>query len=366
MQLDTQINLDVAAFWRWWRNELAFLVPERLRAWLDDRAGVIVITLQDEQLTVQGYHRQQQQLIGHYYPASGTAIAQLLSTLDDQPLWRQAPLGLRLPGSAVLCKSITVPKAAQAHLQQLLDYELDRLTPFTSEQVYYAYQAAPAQAGADQLDVTLLISPKSRLESLLGEFKTQGRALSWIDSTALPSHAEQGPPRYNLLPLAEQQSLPLLPKLVQLALTLTLLILLTGLLVLPLRWQQAQVEALEQQLKTLASEAQQVEAQELAMTKLVEHTQQLLAKKHHQPSALAVLDSLSQLINDDTWLTYFQYRNGRVQFQGQSPQASRLIAMLENAPWFKDVSFASPVNQDIRTGLERFQINAQLTLPPSE
>ena len=69
---------------------------------------------------------------------------------------------------------------------------------------------------------------------------------------------------------------------------------------------------------------------------------------------------LSKLIKQDTWLTYLQLTDGRLQFQGQSPTASALIAVLEESPFFTNARFVSPVTQDVRSGLERFQITVDV------
>lgn len=70
-----------------------------------------------------------------------------------------------------------------------------------------------------------------------------------------------------------------------------------------------------------------------------------------------MLNELSKLLKDDTWLTHFQYTDKHLQVQGQSPAASALIGILEASPYFANVAFVSPLTQDKNTGRERFQIS---------
>ena len=68
-------------------------------------------------------------------------------------------------------------------------------------------------------------------------------------------------------------------------------------------------------------------------------------------------------MHDDSWLAYLQYGDGQLQLQGESPAASNLLADLEGSDYFAKVNFASPVTQDKASGVERFQISAEITKP---
>jgi general secretion pathway protein L len=78
---------------------------------------------------------------------------------------------------------------------------------------------------------------------------------------------------------------------------------------------------------------------------------------------LAVLNELSHLLNDETWLTHMHFADNQLQIQGQSPAASTLISTLEASDFFSSVSFVSPLTQDKTTGRERFQISMTVTAP---
>jgi len=94
---------------------------------------------------------------------------------------------------------------------------------------------------------------------------------------------------------------------------------------------------------------------------MIEETRSLLDEKKSTPSVVVMLNTLSALMKDDTWLTYAQYSGGHLQIQGQSPAASSLIGTIEASELFSNVGFVSPVTQDKRSGLERFQITADVT-----
>ncbi|MGR8941133.1 MAG: PilN domain-containing protein, partial [Gammaproteobacteria bacterium] len=87
----------------------------------------------------------------------------------------------------------------------------------------------------------------------------------------------------------------------------------------------------------------------------------LIEVKNAKPPVVEVLNELSRLIKDDTWLSYAQYSEGHLQIQGESPAASTLIGILEDSELFANARFVSPVTQDTSTGMERFQITFDIT-----
>jgi len=70
-----------------------------------------------------------------------------------------------------------------------------------------------------------------------------------------------------------------------------------------------------------------------------------------------VINALSKVLPNDTWVSYLRYNNKNLQLTGQSANASSLIALLEKLSYFQNVKFVSTVTKDRRTGLERFQIS---------
>jgi general secretion pathway protein L len=95
----------------------------------------------------------------------------------------------------------------------------------------------------------------------------------------------------------------------------------------------------------------------LEIDQVVDETEQLNQVKENTPALLEIINSLSHLIKNDTWMTHLQFKQGRLQIQGQSPTAEVLIGVLEASPLFNNVRFVSPLTKDKRTGFERFQIS---------
>ena len=75
---------------------------------------------------------------------------------------------------------------------------------------------------------------------------------------------------------------------------------------------------------------------------------------------VTLINTVSQIFNDETWVSNLRYFNHTLQLTGQSENASNLIGLLEKTRLFSGTRFISPVTKDNRTGLERFKISTQV------
>ena len=76
-----------------------------------------------------------------------------------------------------------------------------------------------------------------------------------------------------------------------------------------------------------------------------------------------ILEAVSELLPDHTFLSRLEVRRSDVTLKGTSQAASALIALLDSDPRLSNVRFASPVTRDPQTGGERFHITASVRSP---
>jgi general secretion pathway protein L len=72
-----------------------------------------------------------------------------------------------------------------------------------------------------------------------------------------------------------------------------------------------------------------------------------------------LLREMTRLIPDDTYLTDYTFRDGRIEISGLSPSASRLIPLLEASALFRNVHFSSAIVSQGKEQ-ERFKIRLNL------
>ncbi len=91
---------------------------------------------------------------------------------------------------------------------------------------------------------------------------------------------------------------------------------------------------------------------------------EVLAAKAAAPSAVRLLDDLSQRLPDDTWIAQFKLLAGRLDIHGTAASAAALVPLIEASPLFGSVTFRAPIVRDPLTGKEQFQMSIALAVRP--
>jgi general secretion pathway protein L len=174
------------------------------------------------------------------------------------------------------------------------------------------------------------------------------------------NNLEQNYDYYNLSRDILRQRTKKTPRLIHSALIALTCLLLVAVIAMPVWFEYQTVNALQLKADALEKDAKKVKALQSGVDAVIDETRQLIAEKSATPEVIVMLNTLSSLIKDDTWLSYAQYSDGHLQIQGESPAASTLIAVLEASELFVNARFASPVTQDSISKLERFQITVDV------
>jgi len=348
-------------FLRWWGGELAPLVPARWRAafaggqrwyaieraedgWRLRRAGEVA-SLADIPDIDGVEHR-------------SAVLARALSEAD--PADRR--VALLLPSSQVLRRRLVLPLAARDNLRQVVGFDLDRQTPFRAEDIHYGVRELDETGSEGRFVAELAATPRSTLDPLLDELAAlgvhpdrvdvgQGSALAGVDLLP-PARAPRRIDRRRRLNAALMAAIVLL--------------VFAGMAV----WLQNRNAALERMTATVESmraDAQKVSALRQRLTDSAGASGFLARKKTESPSILPVLEELTHRLPDDTWLERFTLNaSGQLGFQGQSPQAARLIDALKGARTIGEPSFQGTIQSDPTSGKERFYMQAKALTPKPE
>src|SRR5437879_8204713 len=177
-------------FISWWVGQLADFVPERWRRSASGDALVIApvgpLAGGIEAVGVSLRRNGRETPLGEFgFAAAGLA---------DLPRSGGRPAVLRLAETDVLCKTVTLPLAAERQLDQVLAFEMDRETPFGPDEIFWNHRVAQRDRSRGQLAVRLLLVPRVSLDALLGALGRVG---------ILPKRAEigDGPAQGCYLPL---------------------------------------------------------------------------------------------------------------------------------------------------------------------
>jgi general secretion pathway protein L len=376
---DSANRLGLPRFWRWWTGELAPLLPGASRAALQRRFARPVIELADGQAVFwraevnNGVARlavtESVALTGDpqgVLAAGRAAVARLAANASAGIAAPKVIIALN--PRQVLRKELTLPAAVEENLIQALTYDLDRHTPFRADQLYFDATVK----GRDPAKKTLRVDWAAALKTVVDTARKQVEDWGAIPVAVVPG-VPTTPTRLNLLPTAAR-SRPLQLRRWQVWAPLALLVLLVGAAVFVPLIQKRQYAI------ALADLSSQAEQQAGVADKLRQQLEQMqsdynyvLAKKYAFPSVVHILDEVTRVLPDDTWITQLELKTGGrgkdaqrdLYLRGESGNAGKLIALLEDSKRVELVAPRSPTTKIQGSSGEIFDLGARLRALPA-
>ena len=347
------LRSSITAFLGWWGRELAKLVPRPLREReRRERCGSVLMFGRENSVVLERAVGGERELGS--VETDAPDHDQRLSELLKQAKRRRRPVTVRLSEGLGLRKVLDLPLAAKNDLDRMLRFEMDRLTPFRADEVYFAHRILGSDAQDRRLLVELQLAPKREIERVLETAEGFGIAPARVELAV----ATEGAGTLNLLP--GQPGHDGRERRLNRLLALIALILSVSAIAISLQRQRAIVAELETEVSSAKARAEESLALRDRLGQVTRSAQFLVANKNRHPLVIEVLDELTRLVPDQAYLVQFELQNQTVELQGLAATASHLIGLLEKSPLFKAPQFRSPVTQDRRSGAERFHVSVEL------
>ncbi len=350
LQLGNPLARNLARAWRWWIGELAGLLPTAMRSAILPGARYWFLEPQAGELVIQEGTLQDAQEVGRYP----------LGVEDATPL--AAPRGIRevllyLPEDRVLAKTLSLPLAATENLREVLAFEMDRHTPFSAEQVYYDYRVLETDTAEHVLKLQLVLTPRHVLDDLLDALEPHGLR---PDVVTMRASASGGRVAVNLLPVERRPRKPLATRRLNQALAGLAALLLVAALALPLLQKQHVIRSMEPLLQEAQVKADTARGMRENIDQLVVASHFMVNKKQKTATVLALINEVTRLLPDHTWLSRMEINGNEIQLQGQSAAAAGLLPLIEGSEHLENARFRSPVTQIRTTDSERFHLSAAI------
>jgi general secretion pathway protein L len=273
---------------------------------------------------------------------------------------------LVLPRESVLVREVHMPLAAEEALREAVGFDLDRLTPMPAEQAWFDYQVTGRNVATQRLMLRLAVTPRAPVEARLAELREMGAAVLGV---GLMDDVAASTSPMNLLP-QEQRDRPATSQAAIVARVLAAIAaaLAVAALVYPLWLKREAVIALHPRLEKAKAEAEISERLGKEIEKLASEHNFVLGKKHAQIPVVTLMDDLSRLLPDTTWVQQLDVKTGpksrELQLAGESGSSSQLIEVLEQSGIFANASFKSPLTKGATPGTERFLLAADVKPKP--
>lgn len=342
-------------FFSWWFGELRAVTPGRLTRMLSPPVNELVLDFRPPHLSLTRRNGAAERVLGAIEldavdPDHGRALLQgILADIDP----RQMRVSLQLPPERALRKVVDLPAAAEENLREVLAFEMDRLTPFPAEAVYYDVRVLSRDAETKRIKVELMVLPRAAADPMVEQLRLMGLP---PDALTLPRRRPDGGTGTWRLSLAGpgggRRRLISLPTLL-FALAAALLI--AGLYV-SLDRVRRQAEILDQEVAAARKEAEEGRRLQEQIEKLSGEGDFIVERKRARPPVVEVLNDLSRVLPDDTWLYRLRLMGEELQVFGYAPNASAMIGLIENAPVFSNAQFRAPLTRDQRVEAEQFHV----------
>lgn len=339
----------IGAAWSWWIGELTALLPEGTRMVLEERSWRVFVQLTGDELVLSYGSADRAVEIGRYSRTGDERPDQ--QTIDSRPLV------LLLPAGQFLKKTITLPAATEDNLRDVLALDMDQQTPFIADQVFFDYAVVNRSRADRTIDVEMLATPRERLQELLDAIGAFGLAPDVVTAR----RDSDGIYDVNLIPSGLRRRRRPVTRRANVALIGACGLLLIAIAIVPIYQKRHLISLLEPRV---------IEAREAAkvglglreeITRITDAYERLLSMKESAPMALQVINEMTRIIPDGTWISQLDMRGNEVQIQGQSPAAASLIGLIQQSAYFDNPQFRSPVTRAPQSGMERFHLSAEWT-----
>jgi general secretion pathway protein L len=266
--------------------------------------------------------------------------------------FRGSRVEVELQPAHVMTHLLDFPSKASGFLDGMIRAQIDRLTPWTVDDAVFGWSPL-VPAGSDRIEVTLAATSKLKVAPLL-------QLVEALDAASVAVYATAPAGR---IPLLDKPLRSVIGPAVNVPRLLRAILLVAGiagaasLLIGVYLGDSLQSELGEAQRRI----SQRRAALRLEATGTGTGLDLLAKRKQTTPSSVMVLEALSHVLPDSTYVTELRVEGDKVQVVGMTQDAPSLIRLLEQSPQFTRATFFAPTTRAPNEPGERFHIEAHIT-----
>jgi general secretion pathway protein L len=299
---------------------------------------------------------------------SGPALSDLSFRLDQgrphpplpadwETAFRGACIEAQLQSDHVIICPLDFPSQAGVFLDGMIRAQIDRLTPWTAFDSVFGW-STPIAAANERIEVTLAATSKLMVEPLLQFVRARDAVSVTIYAEVA---ADAGPSaRIKLLDQPLRSLIGLskdIPQLLRATLLSAGVAAAASLLI---------ASYLGSSLQAEHDELQRRISQRRVAMRIDSNTEgsglgQLAKRKQTTPAAVMVLEAISRVLPDSTYVTELRIEGDTIQLVGMTQDAPSLIRLMEQSPQFTRATFFAPTTHAANEPGERFHIEAHIT-----
>ena len=351
-------------FWGWWSGEIKALLPTGLQQALDQLEQTLLVSLVNGHANVQLLSGEDSKDIvvlnldsesPEDQEKNRSTIAKLLPDITTSIL--------EIPNDRVLQRKVSLPLQTEEKLGDVLGFEMGRLTPFEQDQVYFDFRITERDKAKQAVNLDLSVVRRKTVDQALDRLEEYGvtpAVLSVAAKDAIHNEIDGVGSTVNLLPSERRGKSASRKHYIPSALTALAAVLTIVAVALPLLHQTTLQKDLDGQIEVVRAEALAAGQTRDQIAQVITQGNFFSTKRAEKPTVVQMLDEVSRILPDDTWLARFELNKTQLSLHGESKSASSLISLVEASAMFSNARFSSPVTKNPRTSNDRFVLETQI------
>jgi general secretion pathway protein L len=273
--------------------------------------------------------------------------------------WAQILRGSRaemmLRPNRFLFRPLELPRRAVEFLDGIVRSQIDRLTPWTSGEAVFSW-TPPTEAQNDRIELTIAATARALVAPYVQAIADLG-----VASVAVLTVPTDAAPGAAPIKVYEQRARGVL-EIDRIRQALIALLLISGLAAAGTMGYSAfalgsldtEQQSLQQKIAARRAAMRSGPAATVSAQRLLER------RKQTTPSNVIVLEALSQILPDHTYVTELRVEGDKLQIVGVTRDAAALIGLIEQSPHFEHAAFYAPTTRTPGDPGERFHVEAHI------
>jgi general secretion pathway protein L len=260
-----------------------------------------------------------------------------------------------LHANRFLFRPLELPKRAVEFLDGIVRGQIDRLTPWAPGEAVFGW-ARPTHGSNNRIELVIAATARALVTpyvEAIADLSAASVALSTVPTGAEPNSAP--------IRVFEQRARGLF-EIERIRRGLAVLFLISGIAAaITMGYSALALDSLDAEQQVLS---QKVAARRAALRTSPEFTvsaqRMLERRKQSTPSNVIVIEALSQILPDHTYVTELHIEVDKLQIIGVTRDAAGLIGLIEQSPHFTHAKFYAPTTRTPGEPGERFHIDVQV------
>ena len=291
--------------------------------------------------------------VGPFKIAEGRVDEAVSSTLAET--LHGAQVGLLLQPNRFMVRVLELPRRASDFLDGIVRAQIDRLTPWSAANAAFGWHPSTL-ASSERIVVTIAATSRTSIASFIDAVAALGADLITVSAALQEPLPDAAAIEICEQKVAQQAGLRRIRRVLITFLTAAGAV--AALSVAANNVVGGMIETRRDEVTSRISERRAAlqQGHDLASDAVLE----LERRKHATPSSAIIIEALSRILPDDTYLTELRIVGDKLQIVGISRDAPSLIRLIEQTHHFSHAAFFAPTTRSPAETGEHFSIEAHI------